>query len=264
MSTLKKWTTRDLRNFKAQERGQVLKMLTCYDFAMASMLNQTNVDLLLVGDSVGNVVLGFETTLSVTVDMMALFGAAVRRGAPDKFIVMDMPFGSTSTLGQGLKNAEFLMRETQAQAIKLEGAHPSFLKLIDRLVAIGIPVMGHIGLIPQSVHQLGGFYTHGKNAESAQLLKEQALRLQEAGAFSIVLECVEPHLAQEITSVLTIPTIGIGSGTQTDGQVLVTHDLLKLNANRPPKFVTPVADMFTQHRLAVEGYLSELKHDIRS
>lgn len=248
---MKKLTTRDLRAKKRQK----IQMLTCYDYPTARMLNETDLDLILVGDSLGNVVLGYDTTIPVTPGVMELFGQAVRRGAPDKFLVVDMPFGSYATLAQGLRVGSRLFQKTNAEAVKLEGAHPVELQTIKRLTEIGVAVMGHIGLTPQSVHQMGGYFTHGKRPDRAQELRDEARRLQDAGCFSLVLECITEDLAQEITRDLEIPTIGIGSGPSTDGQVLVINDLLKINPDRPPKFVTPIAELYEQKKQLIEGYL---------
>lgn len=231
-------------------------MLTCYDFQTASLLNDTDLDMVLVGDSLGNVVLGYETTVEVTLNDMEVFGSAVRRGAPDKFLVVDLPFGSYSTVTQGVHSATRLFQKTRCEAIKLEGAFPYQLKLIERLTQTGIPVMGHIGLTPQSVHQLGGYFTHGKNEADADRLMREAKALQAAGCFSIVLEMVDENTATQISNELAIPTIGIGAGKNTDGQVLVINDLLKLGPKTPPKFCTPVADLYELKKDLINKHLT--------
>ena len=248
---MKKLNLRDIRRAK---QGK-LQMLTCYDYQTATLLNQMDLDLILVGDSVGNVMLGYDTTIEVSLAEMEIFGKAVRRGAPDKFLIVDMPFGSYSTISQGIHTSTKLFQNTRAEALKLEGAFPYQLKLIERLTQTGIPVMGHIGLTPQSVHQLGGYYTHGKNETSAERLMKEAKALEAAGAFSIVLEMVDENLSAEITKTLSIPTIGIGAGKNTDGQVLVINDLLKLGARTPPKFCTPIADLYETKRQLLTQYL---------
>lgn len=230
-------------------------MLTCYDYQTASMLNETKLDLILVGDSLGNVVLGYDHTISVDIATMKLFCGAVKRGAPDKFVIGDMPFGSYATLESGLANAINLFQASGIEAIKLEGAFPYQLELIERLTQVGIPVMGHIGLTPQSVHEQGGYFTHGKDQSSKSKLIKEAMALEAAGVFSIVLECVEETVAKEITRKLKIPTIGIGSGTETDGQVLVINDLLKMGANNPPKFCKPIADFYKMKKQLIDQYL---------
>lgn len=250
---MKKHNVRDIRKAK---QGK-LQVLTCYDFQTASLLNGTDLDMILVGDSVGNVILGYETTVEVSLEEMIIFGKAVRRGAPDKFLILDMPFGTYSTVAQGVHQGTKLFQATRAEALKLEGAFPYQLKLIERLTQTGIAVMGHIGLTPQSVHQLGGYYTHGKNEESAHRLMKEARALEAAGCFSIVLEMVEENIASEISRSLSIPTIGIGSGKNTDGQVLVINDLLKLGPKTPPKFCTPVADLYKVKQDLISQYLKE-------
>ncbi len=248
---MKKLNLRDIKKAK----GKNLQMLTCYDFQTARLLNESDLDLILVGDSVGNVILGYETTVEVTITEMEIFGKAVRRGAPDKFLIMDMPFGSYSTVTQGVFSATKLFQSTKCEAIKLEGAFPYQLKLIERLTQTGIPVMGHIGLTPQSVHQLGGYFTHGKSEDDASRLIREAKALQAAGCFSIVLEMVEESVATRITNELLIPTIGIGSGKKTDGQVLVINDLLKMGPHTPPKFCVPIADLYQLRKDLINQYL---------
>ncbi len=253
-------TTRTLRSFKRVTKNDSLQMLTCYDYQTALVLDETELDLILVGDSLGNVVLGYETTVEVTLNDMITFGSAVKRGAKNKFVVVDLPFGTYTHFDKGLEAAVELFQKTKAEAVKLEGCHPHHLELIKRLVENGIPVMGHIGLTPQSVHQMGGYYTHGKDSESAEALMEGALKLQEAGIFSLVLECVEKTLAKKITDALEIPTIGIGSGYETDGQVLVINDLLKMGKELPPKFCTPVSDLFELKKNLISAYLEETRN----
>lgn len=250
-----KLNTRQLRVFKKTKANSTLQMLTCYDFQTAQLLNETSLDLVLIGDSLGNVILGYDTTIEVTVETMVLFSKAVKKGAPDKFVVADMPFGSYSSMETGLANGIRLFQQSGVEALKLEGAFPYQLELIKRLTQVGIPVMGHIGLTPQSVHEQGGYYTHGKNDNEADKLVKEALALEEAGCFSIVLECVEEKLAKKITDKLHIPTIGIGSGNETDGQVLVINDLLHLGKNDPPKFCKSVANLYETKKKLIEDYL---------
>jgi 3-methyl-2-oxobutanoate hydroxymethyltransferase len=250
---MKKLNVRDIRKSKQEN----LQVLTCYDYQTATLFNTIDLDMILVGDSLGNVVLGYETTIEVSLIEMEIFGKAVRRGAPDKFLIMDMPFGSYSTIVQGIHSGTKLFQNTKCEALKLEGAFPYQLKLIERLTQTGIPVMGHIGLTPQSVHQMGGYFTHGKNPTSADKLMHEAKALEAAGVFSIVLECVEESVAEKITKELSIPTIGIGSGKNTDGQVLVTNDLLKMGPKTPPKFCQPIADFYQLKKDLFEGYLRD-------
>lgn len=254
---MKKLNTRDIRSFKASKMNRSLQMLTCYDYQTAQMLDETELDFILVGDSVGNVILGYDTTVSVTVDEMILFGSAVKRGAPSKFTIIDMPFGSYATMDAAIENATKIMRETNAEAVKLEGAFPFQLEIIERLTQIGIPVVGHIGLTPQSVHQQGGYYKHGKNDESARTIFNEAMSLQQAGICSLVLECVDEQVATDLTNELNIPTIGIGSGTKTDGQVLVINDLFHLGKNDPPSFCKPLTNLFETKKNLISGYLND-------
>lgn len=258
----KKLTTRKLKNHKLKSSKKPLQMLTCYDYQTARLLNETELDLILVGDSLGNVILGYDTTIQVTVEDMITFSSAVKRGAKDKFVIADLPFGSYSTLEEGVKNSIKLFQSSCVEAVKLEGAFSYQLELIKRLTEIGIPVMGHIGLTPQSVHQQGGYYTHGKDAAAAIKLMESAEALEKAGVFSLVLECVTPDLATTITQNLSIPTIGIGSGTKTDGQVLVINDLLKMGPGSTPKFCTPIINLFDLKKMAIEKYLHESSNSI--
>ena len=250
-----KLDTRKIRAFKKKSAKKSLQMLTCYDYQTAQLLNDTSLDILLVGDSVGNVILGYDHTIQVELDTMALFSKAVKKGAPEKFVVADLPFGTYATLELGVQNSIKLFQQSGVEALKLEGAFPFECELIERLTQIGIPVMGHIGLTPQSVHEQGGYYTHGKDAASSARLMKEALALEEAGCFSIVLEFVEENLAKKITDKLKIPTIGIGSGKNTDGQVLVINDLLHLGKKDPPKFCKPIGNVYEVKKKLIEAYL---------
>lgn len=249
---MSKLTLRDLQNSKGK---RILHMLTAYDYPTAALLNETALDMILVGDSLANVVLGFSTTIPATLEMMTIFGSAVRKGAVNKFLIIDAPFGTYSTFTQAVKNLSQLFKDTQAEAIKLEGASDFHLKIIQRLVTTGVPIMGHIGLQPQSVHAQGGYRKHGKNEQESLSLIEQALKIEKAGAFAVVLECVEESTAKKITHALKIPTIGIGCGQTTDGQVLVYHDLLGLSPTPAPKFVEPVANLYDQQKNYINQYL---------
>jgi 3-methyl-2-oxobutanoate hydroxymethyltransferase len=215
--------------------------------------------MILVGDSLGNVVLGYETTISVTPQEMILFGKAVKKGAPDKFTILDVPFGVTASFNSALKICAHLFQATGVEALKIEGAHPRELKLIKRLTEIGIPVMGHIGLIPQSVHQLGGYYTHGKNPDQAKLLKDQGMLLEEAGCFSIVLEKIPANLATKVAETVQIPIIGIGAGKEVDGQVLVLHDMLGITMEFSPRFLRRYLNLSEDIVAAVQNYISDVK-----
>jgi 3-methyl-2-oxobutanoate hydroxymethyltransferase len=255
---MKKLNTRKIRSFKKSLEKRSLSMLTCYDFQTAKMLQETTLDMILVGDSLGNVILGYDTTVKVSITEMEIFSSAVKRGAENKFVIADLPFGTYNTLEDGLKNATSLFQKSGCEAIKLEGAFDHQLALIKRLTQVGIPVIGHIGLTPQSVHEQGGYYVHGKDDKSSKNLILQAMELEKNGCFCVVLECVEKEVAKQITGKLSIPTIGIGSGTDVDGQVLVINDLLKLGSDYPPSFCKPVIDLYTIKKEAINKYLEKL------
>jgi 3-methyl-2-oxobutanoate hydroxymethyltransferase len=239
-------------------RKEKLAMLTAYDYVTAGLLDNSGVDILLVGDSLGNVVLGYDTTLPVTLEDMIRHTSAVVRGTKKALIVADLPFGTTTDPEVALRASIRLMQESGCQAVKLEGGLNA-APIVRRLVDQGIPVMAHIGLTPQSVHQLGGYYIHGKTDQSVRYLVDSAVALSEAGAFSIVLEMVVPAVAAEITQSLGIPTIGIGSGTDCSGQVLVVNDLVGLSLRPPPKFAVPRADVAGAIRGAVREYILDVK-----
>ncbi len=244
--------------YQKKKNQEKIAMVTCYDYTSACLLAKTAVDCLLVGDSVAMVMHGYQNTLSATVEMMASHTLAVNKGAPDKFIVSDLPFLSyRKSLSQSVAAVEKLM-QAGAQAIKLEGAIGN-LKLIKYLTESGVPVMGHIGLTPQLMHILGGFKVQGKTASSALQIQEDALALQEAGCFALVLECVPVDVAQVITQSLAIPTIGIGAGAHTDGQVLVLHDLLGLNQGFKPKFVKTFVDGYAHFNAGIESFVAAIK-----
>lgn len=232
----------NILNFPERKRARKpLVMVTCYDYTMAAIAAQSEVDLLLVGDSAAMVMHGHSTTLPIDVEQMAWHVAAVQRGAPEKFIVADLPFLSyRKGLTPAMEAVEQLMK-AGASAVKLEGIDGQ-QELIRHIVESGVPVMGHIGLTPQSVNQLGGFKVQGRAPDQREALKQQARESQEAGCFSLVLECVPDTLASEITQSLDIVTIGIGAGLETDGQVLVMQDLLGLGGDFRPKFVRQYLD----------------------
>lgn len=246
-------TVHDLKAWKAE--GRRFTMLTAYDFPTAQILDRAGVPLLLVGDSVGNNVLGYEDTLPVTMDEMLHHTRAVARGAERALVVGDLPFLSyQASIEEGVRNAGRLVKEGGAQAVKLEGPH---LDLVHRLVEIGVPVMAHIGLTPQSVHVMGGYRVQGRG-EAAHLIAEQAEQLEKAGAFSVVLEGVPAELAAEITRSLEVPTIGIGAGPSCDAQVLVIHDLLGINET-VPKLAKKFADLRGVMTHAVEAFVREVE-----
>jgi 3-methyl-2-oxobutanoate hydroxymethyltransferase len=249
-------TVPDLRASKGRER---LAVLTAYDFQIATMLDESGIDILLVGDSVGNVVYGSPTTLGVTMDDMVRHTQAVSRAAKRALVVGDMPFGSYQPSGEmAVANAVRLIAEGGAQAVKLEGGRV-MADTVRRIAEVGIPVMGHVGLTPQSYHQLGGYRMRGKSDAEAEAIHQDALAIEKAGAFAIVLECVEPSLAAQITNSVGVPTIGIGSGPDCDGQVLVTNDLLGLTVSHVPKFVEPVLNLRTAISEAAATYVRRVK-----
>lgn len=219
-----------------KQKGEKISMLTCYDYSFARILNESPVDALLVGDSAAMVMHGHATTLPIEVSTLALHTAAVVRGAPKKFVIADLPFLSyRKDLNSNVEAAGALMK-AGAQAVKLEGAEGN-LDLVHHLVQSGVPVMGHLGLTPQSIHQLGGFRVQGREERAAELMEEHAHSLEKAGCFSLVLECVPSELAAKISRSLGIPVIGIGAGAQVDGQVLVLQDMLGMNPDFKPKFL---------------------------
>jgi 3-methyl-2-oxobutanoate hydroxymethyltransferase len=240
--------------------GKPIAVLTAYDYLFARMLEEEGLDLLLVGDSLGQVVLGRRSTIPVTLDEMIHHASAVRRGAPNSFIVVDMPFMSFQvSVEEALRNAGRAMKEAEVEAVKVEGASERTLEVVRALVDAGIPVMGHVGLVPQSVHQLGGYRVQGRGDEDAQIIRDQAAALEAAGCFSIVLELIPSDLATSITADLTIPTIGIGAGPGCDGQVLVLYDALGLNSGFEPRFLRRFADLDAQAREGVRLYLDEVR-----
>lgn len=243
---------------KKKTEGQKLSMLTCYDASFARILAQTEVDMLLVGDSVAMVQHGFENTLSATIEMMESHTAAVKRGAPDKCIIGDLPFMSfRKGLRDTMENSERLMR-AGATAVKLEGVR-GHEQDIQHLVESGIPVMGHLGLTPQSLHQLGGHKIQGKTDAQARALLEDAKRLEDLGSFCVVLECVPADIATKITQSLSIPTIGIGAGSGVDGQVLVLNDMLGMNSEFTPKFLKRFANFEDSSKQAINAYLQAIQ-----
>lgn len=244
--------------FRERKGKEKLTMLTSYDYAFAGIVDQAGVDSILVGDSLGNVVLGYPNTIPVTVEEMIHHTKAVVRGTEKALVVIDMPFMSYhESIEQARRNAGRMMKETGADAVKLEGG-VRMKDVIRALVDIEIPVMGHIGLTPQSINRVGGYKVQGKGKEAEGLLRD-AQAVEEAGAFSVVLECVPRKLAKEITQMLAIPTIGIGAGPDCDGQVLVIHDLLGLSGGFRPKFVKKYCNVREDITSAVKNYIEEVK-----
>jgi len=243
--------------FKKLKGSKKIIMLTCYDFSFASALEEAGVDALLVGDSLGNVVQGKETTLPVTLDQIIYHTEMVKRGAPNTFVVADMPFLSYQiSVEEALRNCGLVMKETNCDAVKLEGGE-EVAHLVRRLTEIGIPVMGHIGVTPQSA-KLMGYGKRGKDISDAEYLKRSAKALYEAGAFSLVLENMAATLAKEITELVQIPTIGIGAGPECNGQVLVLHDFMGLTKDRPP-FAKAYFDLRAELKKAVSSYKNDVE-----
>jgi len=242
-----------------KRRGEKIVVLTAYDFPMAQILDRAAVDVLLVGDSLGNVVLGHETTLPVTMDAMVHHTSAVSRGARRALVVADMPFlAAQISVADAVRNAGRLISEGGASAVKIEGGRP-VADAIRRLVDIGIPVMGHLGLTPQSVHKLGGYRQQARGEEAAAKLLDQARAVEEAGAFSLVLESVPADAARSVTQALAIPTIGIGAGPECDGQVLVCYDMLGLSQGPTPPFVKRYAEVGATILAAAREYAAEVR-----
>jgi 3-methyl-2-oxobutanoate hydroxymethyltransferase len=236
-----------------------ITMLTAYDTPFARILDEAGVDILLVGDSVGSVVAGYPNTLPVTIEEMIYHTKAVVKGATQALVVIDMPFMSYQiSIEDAKRNAGRMIKESGAEAVKLEGG-VNVKGAIEAIVAIDIPVMGHIGLTPQSIHQMGGYKVQGKAEEQKRKIMEDAVAVEEAGAFALVMECIPAELAREVTERLSIPTIGIGAGIHCDGQVLVIHDVLGLLGNFRPKFVKSYVDLRAIISQAVKEYMDEVR-----
>ena len=250
-------TILDIKKMKTQ--GEKITMLTAYDYGMAAILDESDIDIILVGDSLGMVVLGYDSTLPVTMEDMLHHTQAVARGARKAMIVADMPFLSYQVSREAaLANAGRFLKEADAQAVKLEGGR-EHAEIVHKMTYAGIPVMAHLGLTPQSVHQLGGYKVQGKKEDAAEKIMQDAKILEEAGAFSVVLECVPEKLATEITAALSIPTIGIGAGVHCDGQVLVVNDMLGLYDRMTPKFVKKYVNLNLEIKNAVKRYIHDVK-----
>jgi 3-methyl-2-oxobutanoate hydroxymethyltransferase len=244
---------------KMKQRGEMITCLTAYDYSFARILDEAGVEMLLVGDSVGCVVQGSHNTLAVTMDEMVYHTRLVARGRKRALVIGDMPFMSYQvSREQALRNAGRFLQEGGAEAVKLEGGS-SVGESIEVIVKAGIPVMGHIGLTPQSVHQFGGYKVQGREKSRREIVLRDALAVQDAGAFAVVLEGMPVDLAEEITGRLSIPTIGIGAGAHCDGQVLVLHDMLGLFDDFTPKFVKRYADLKATVQGAVQDYIGEVK-----
>lgn len=244
----------------SKERGEKLVCLTAYDYPTARIVDEAGTDIILVGDSLGNVVLGYDSTVPVTLEEMLHHARAVRRGVERALLVADMPYGTYHTgADDAVRAALRLVKEGGAEAVKLEGGRGR-VEVIRRLVAEEIPVMGHVGLTPQSLNKLGGYRLQAKTADAARALVEDALLLQEAGVFAVVLEVVPHEIAREVTAALRVPTIGIGAGPDCDAQILVTHDLLGLSFSKTsPRFVRQYADLREAMGEAIQAYADDVR-----
>lgn len=254
---IKKITTNTLQKMKAG--GEKISMITAYDFSFAKIFDAAGIDIILVGDSASNVMAGHETTLPITLDQMIYHAQSVVRGVERSLVVVDMPFGSyQGNSKEALNSAIRIMKETGGHSIKLEGG-AEVAESIKRIVDTGIPVMGHLGLTPQSIYKFGTYTVRAKEEEEAEKLKADALILQEAGCFGIVLEKIPANLAAEVSKSLQIPTIGIGAGAGCDGQVLVMHDMLGINTEFKPRFLRQYLNLSEQVTSAVQQYIKDVK-----
>ncbi|NMA42309.1 MAG: 3-methyl-2-oxobutanoate hydroxymethyltransferase [Oligosphaeraceae bacterium] len=255
----KRISVQDFARFKAM--GEKIVMITAYDACQAFWCESAGCHALLVGDSMGNTVLGYENTLPVTMEEMLSHTAAVRRASKNAMVIADLPFMSYQvSIEEALRNAGRCLKEAGADAVKLESGS-DLAPTVAKLVQAGIPVMGHVGLLPQSVLKDGGYRLHGKSVQEAEAIKNDALSLQEAGAFSVVLEGIPAQLSQEISQILSIPTIGIAAGPHCDGQVQVISDLLNLSGAKPPRHAKVYADLCGVATAAIKKYVEEVKQD---
>ena len=250
-------TTQRLQEMK--DRGEPIAMLTAYDFTSARLLDEAGLDVLLVGDSASNVMAGHETTLPITLDQMIYHAQCVVRGVSRALIVVDLPFGSyQGNTKEALISAVRVMKEAGAHAVKIEGGE-SVVPTVERVISAGIPVMGHLGLTPQSIYKFGTYKVRAREEDEAQQLMADAMALQEAGCFAVVLEKIPRNLAEQVTSALSIPTIGIGAGAACDGQVLVSHDMLGLNTAFNPRFVRHYASLAETIQTAAKAYVADVR-----
>jgi 3-methyl-2-oxobutanoate hydroxymethyltransferase len=256
-SEIKKVTTNTLQKLK--NKGEKISMITAYDFSFAKLFDQAGIDVILVGDSASNVMAGHETTLPITLDHMIYHASSVIRGIDRCLVVVDLPFGSYQSNSEiALASAIRIMKETGAHAIKLEGGE-EVLDSIKRIVSAGIPVMGHLGLTPQSIYKFGTYNVRAKEEMEANKLRADAKILEEAGCFALVLEKIPAQLAKEVSDSLHIPTIGIGAGMHCDGQVLVMHDMLGINTEFKPRFLRTYLNLAEQINKAVQQYIGDVK-----
>lgn len=252
-------TVTTLRLKQMKEQGEKISMITSYDYSMAKIVDAAGIDVILVGDSAANVMAGHQTTLPITLDQMIYHASSVVRGVERALVVCDMPFGTYQGDPQtALNSAVRIMKESGADAVKLEGGE-EILDSVKRILTAGIPVMAHLGLTPQSIHKFGGYGLRAKEEAEAEKLIHDAKLLEEAGCFAVVLEKIPAALAKRVTESLAVPTIGIGAGAGTDGQVLVVHDMLGINKGFSPKFLRRYADLHTIMTEAVEHYVEDVK-----
>lgn len=250
-------TTYRLAEMKA--RGEKISMLTAYDYSMARIVESAGVDVILVGDSAANVMAGHETTLPITLDQMIYHARSVTRAVKRALVVVDMPFGTyQGNSKEALSSAIRIMKETEADAVKIEGGE-EILESVNRILSAGIPVMGHLGLTPQSIHKFGTYTVRAREEAEAEKLVRDARLLEEAGCFAVVLEKIPAVLAERVSKELSIPTIGIGAGGGTDGQVLVIHDMLGITTEFSPRFLRRYADLHTQMMAGIQNYVADVK-----
>ena len=251
---MNKLTTKSISALKGKRK---IVVLTAYDFPSAKLVDEAGIDIVLVGDSVGMVSLGYESTLPVTMEDMLHHTRAAKRAVKHALLVTDMPYGSYRNVGSAVKNAKSLIQEGGADAVKLEGGG-DVLSQVKAIVRTGIPVMGHLGMLPQSIQEVGGYKVKGKTKEEADRILDEAVELERAGVFSLVLECIPVSLAERVSKRIKIPTIGIGAGPETDGQVLVFHDVLGLESPVSPRFVRRYADLSSMIKKALDQYRSDV------
>ncbi|MDB9881604.1 3-methyl-2-oxobutanoate hydroxymethyltransferase [Bacteroidia bacterium] len=254
---IKKMTTHQLQEMKT--RGEKISMLTAYDYSYAKIVDDAGIDVILVGDSASNVMAGHDSTLPITLDQMIYHAQSVLRAVDRALVVVDLPFGSyQGNSSEALRSAIRIMKESGAHSVKLEGGS-EVLESVKRILSAGIPVMGHLGLTPQSIYKFGTYTVRAKEEEEAEKLKEDALLLQEAGCFGLVLEKIPAKLAKEVAEILTIPVIGIGAGSDVDGQVLVLHDMLGVTKEFSPRFLRRYLNLYEEMKGAVGQYIKDVK-----
>lgn len=255
--SVRRVTTHVLNAMK--HKGEKIAMLTAYDYSMAKILDEAKIDVILVGDSASNVMAGYETTLPITLDNMIYHAASVVRAVSRALVVVDLPFGTYQGNSiEALASSIRIMKETGAHAVKLEGG-VQIIESIDRILSAGIPVMGHLGLTPQAIHKFGTYVVRAKEEEEAQILLEDARLLEKAGCFAIVLEKIPAKLAETVTNNLKIPTIGIGAGVKTDGQVLVLHDMLGITQEFSPRFLRRYHNLHAEIKGSVQSYINDVR-----